>query len=127
MPRRPDKPCAYPGCPKLIPANMKYCEEHTPTKPKGTPDKRPSRIGGSLYSTARWKRLRKMVLDQEPFCRECAAQGRAVFAEDVDHIVDHGGDYNLFWDMDNLQPLCHSCHSKKTAAERRGKLKTYTY
>ena len=26
MPRKPKKPCAYPGCPKLT--DTRYCEEH---------------------------------------------------------------------------------------------------
>ena len=29
MPYKPDKPCSYPGCPKLVPAGQTYCEEHT--------------------------------------------------------------------------------------------------
>jgi len=43
----------------------------------------------------------------------------------VDHIQDHKGDRALFADLDNLESLCHSCHSRKTAAElwekRKGK------
>jgi 5-methylcytosine-specific restriction protein A len=48
----------------------------------------------------------------------------------VDHIVSHHGDEALFWDEDNLQALCKSCHDKKTAREdgRWGsKNKVYTY
>jgi 5-methylcytosine-specific restriction protein A len=26
----------------------------------------------------------------------------------------------LFWDQSNWQPLCHTCHSKKTAREDGG-------
>jgi len=32
----------------------------------------------------------------------------------VDHIRDHKGDWALFTDRDNLQSLCHRCHSRKT-------------
>jgi 5-methylcytosine-specific restriction protein A len=48
-------------------------------------------------------------------CVECQRQGRIVAATDVDHIVArrHGGDDSFA----NLQPLCHSCHSKKTQQE----------
>ena len=28
MPRRPQTPCRYPGCPKLVPYGRKYCDEH---------------------------------------------------------------------------------------------------
>ena len=29
----------------------------------------------------------------------------------MDHKRPHKGDYNLFWDSDNWQGLCASCHS----------------
>ncbi|MFR3634507.1 MAG: HNH endonuclease [Sutterella sp.] len=32
----------------------------------------------------------------------------------------HKGDMALFWDQSNWQPLCHTCHSKKTAREDGG-------
>jgi len=60
----------------------------------------------------------------EPWCRECARQGRRVRATDVDHIEPHNGDWERFTDPSNLQSLCHSCHSAKTMAESRAKGKT---
>jgi 5-methylcytosine-specific restriction protein A len=33
----------------------------------------------------------------------------------VDHVVAHRGDVGRFWDRDNWQPLCRSCHNAKTA------------
>jgi len=113
MPRNPRKPCGCPTCPNLIPVGQQFCEVHR----KDSPDLeavRPSRSGGNLYNTARWRRLRKQVLQREPFCRECKKHGAAVMATDVDHIKSHRGNEELFWDINNLQPLCHSCHSKKT-------------
>ena len=62
--------------------------------------------------------LRPEHLIREPFCRECAKHGVRTYATDVDHIVDHKGNWKLFTDPDNLQSLCHSCHSKKTAREQ---------
>ena len=55
-----------------------------------------------------WRRLRRWVLAAGPLCVVC---GR--LATDVDHIVPRrlGGTDSL----DNLQPLCHECHSRKTA------------
>ncbi len=58
-----------------------------------------------------WQRLRLLVLRGEPLCRQC---GKA--ASQVDHItpIRKGG---ARLDPVNLQPLCHSCHSRKTASE----------
>jgi len=38
----------------------------------------------------------------------------------VDHIKPHRGDMKLFWDRGNWQPLCGSCHSRKTARQDGG-------
>lgn len=60
-----------------------------------------------------WQKLRAMVLAGEPLCRHCATQGLTVPATDVDHM--NGADDNR---LESLQPLCHECHSRKTAAEQ---------
>ena len=67
-------------------------------------------------NSAAWAKLRKSVLNGEPLCRHCAAQGLTVPATEVDHM--HGA-----WDnrIGSLQPLCKSCHSRKTMAEMHGK------
>jgi 5-methylcytosine-specific restriction endonuclease McrA len=33
---------------------------------------------------------------------------------DVHHKVKHQGDYDLFFDRDNLEGLCHPCHTRHT-------------
>ena len=47
-------------------------------------------------------------------------KGLLVPATDVDHIIPHKGNEDLMWDEENLQALCHACHSRKTAAEDGG-------
>ena len=32
----------------------------------------------------------------------------------LDRVIPHRGDQNLFWDEDNWQALCKSCHDRKT-------------
>lgn len=57
-------------------------------------------------------KLRLMVLRAEPLCRDCLGRGRTTAATDVDHIIPlRDGGTN---ELSNLQPLCHSCHSKIT-------------
>ena len=61
----------------------------------------------------RWRKLRQMILARRPLYADCKKLGRVVLAEDVHHIVarrDGGKD-----EESNLEALCHSCHSKRTA------------
>ena len=63
-----------------------------------------------------WQKARLGFLKSHPVCAACEKQGRVTAASVVDHITPHKGDQTLFWDHDNWQPLCKSCHSRKTAA-----------
>ena len=65
----------------------------------------------------RWAQARKRYLFDNPLCRSCQGIGVIKSAEVVDHIVPHKGDEKLFWDRSNWQPLCTTCHSRKTATE----------
>ena len=64
-----------------------------------------------LYDSRRWRKNREIFLADNPLCIMCERQGRVTAATIVDHIVPHDGDVGLFWDMDNWQSLCASCHS----------------
>jgi 5-methylcytosine-specific restriction enzyme A len=69
------------------------------------------------YNTTHWRNLRASVLQGSPLCAACDAVGLVTLAQMVDHInpVRLGGE---FWDTENLQPLCNSCHASKSAKER---------
>lgn len=62
---------------------------------------------------ATWQRLRALVITEEPLCRHCSERGLIVCASDVDHVDGNPGNN----DRSNLQSLCHSCHSIKTASD----------
>lgn len=115
MALKPLRPCAHVGC-SVLTRNV-YCDKHRP--------KDSARRGADAASWHGWYKLpifRKLRSDQllrEPFCRECARKGLRVRATDVDHIIPHRGRWAIFVDPKNLQSLCHSCHSRKTAAEMR--------
>lgn len=64
-------------------------------------------------NTSAWQRLRASVLAREPLCRHCVQAGKVTPATDVDHISGDPSDNRL----EALQPLCHACHSRKTAAD----------
>lgn len=67
------------------------------------------------YRTARWSRLRADVLNENPLCVDCTQEQRVQVATEVDHKVPHRGDPVMFWDRANLQGMCASHHSAKTA------------
>ena len=67
-----------------------------------------------LYSSSMWRRLRMQALHRDAFiCRVCGVP--VGHSGNVDHVKPHRGDWALFADLDNLQTLCQSCHSAKTA------------
>lgn len=113
MPKKPKRPCSYPGCPELT--NGRYCERHE--KEMTREYNRNNRAYKYLYNTARWKKLRIKFLKENPLCAECGKIGIVRPAEVVDHIIPHKGNKELFWDEDNLQALCKECHDRKTAKE----------
>jgi 5-methylcytosine-specific restriction protein A len=65
------------------------------------------------YRTERWKRLRTSVLVDHAYT--CASCHHVELALEVDHIRKHDGDPARFWNRANLQPLCRTCHQRKTA------------
>lgn len=75
--------------------------------------------GPRLYNKARWIATRERVLEREPFCRHCLAEGAdpPAYSTQVDHVVplEDGGDE---WARSNLQGLCDHHHSVKTKRER---------
>lgn len=73
------------------------------------------------YKTANWYRLRYWQLKRSPVCEFCKEKGIVEPANTVDHIAPHKGDVNKFFDRNNLQSLCKSCHSSvKQRIEKTG-------
>ncbi|MBE6926886.1 MAG: HNH endonuclease [Ruminococcaceae bacterium] len=107
MPRKPKRPCSYPGCPKLT--DGRFCEEHTKVEAKRyeTYDRDPEtrRRYGRV-----WKRIRDSYVQQHPVCELCQRDGNFVPTEEIHHKVPlaEGGTHA----RDNLIALCKSCHAK---------------
>lgn len=108
------KNCTKPGCTELIPQmGPGRCKRHQiqaqgqVRAPSVREYDRQRRSDKKLYDSAAWKRIRKHILAEQPVCVKCKRKA----STDVDHI--DGNRYNL--NHSNLQGLCHSCHSRKTA------------
>ena len=86
VPRKPKRPCSFPGCPRLT--DGRFCPEHEKA----------------------WKRIRDRYMNAHPLCERCLKEGRYVKAEQVHHIkpLAEGGNHN----EENLMSLCTACHAK---------------
>ena len=75
------------------------------------------KANSKFYKTYKWQKHRKLFLQTNSLCVECLKKGRVIPAKVVDHItpINQGGDP---WIYDNLQPMCSSCHNKKSGRER---------
>ena len=111
MPRKLRTPCRWPMCPGLTDHKTGYCEQH-----RSAADKRRGSARARGY-TYRWEQARILFLREHPLCAECLRNGRVAAATVVDHIVDHKGDHDRFWNQDNWQSLCVECHNRKTMRE----------
>ena len=70
---------------------------------------RPARHG--FYASPEWRRERDWYRARHPLCEECQRQGRVAAADHVHHKVEisQGG---APLDVENLERLCRSCHSR---------------
>lgn len=59
-----------------------------------------------------WRKVRRMVLANEPLCRRCNQLGITKAADMVHHQVPVKAAPHLRLVMANLEPLCWSCHQK---------------
>ena len=71
-----------------------------------------------FYKSQAWKALRRRALIRDGFtCRFCGAR-----ATEVDHIKEltpeNIGDRQVSLNIDNLQSLCHVCHTIKTMEDK---------
>ena len=119
MPTAAKRVCNHPGCGRTCDGNR--CEKHLGM----SAEKKAKRAAydkarGSFYdrgysSRGQWGRLRLMILRRDPLCKLRILCDGTEPSTQVDHIIPRlkGGDDSL----ENLQGVCASCHSHKTATE----------
>lgn len=107
MPRKPKKPCKFPGCPHLT--SGEYCNMHVKivrdnyNRFERSPDV-------NKHYGRDWKPIRARYVALHPLCEMCLKEGRLTPVEEVHHKkpVSQGGTN----DFENLMSLCKSCHTK---------------
>ena len=109
------RPCRESGCPHVAVQHGR-CEDHAPLAERERrrlhDAARPS-ASRRGYGT-QWRKVRQHVLNEQPLCSECKRAGRVTLANEVHH--DDGNQFNNV--RENLIPLCKSCHSRITIAQR---------
>lgn len=107
MPRKPKKPCGYPGCPNLT--DGRYCKEHEKEMNYNYEKYGRDKAVRRRYGRA-WKRIRDKYVKEHPFCELCFEKGIIVPVDEVHHKLPlaEGGTH----DRSNLISLCKSCHAK---------------
>lgn len=124
MPRRPPKTCGVCG---VKTESGSRCEKHKAIRSDGS---RWGWEGGNNnergYGT-KWRKVREQALRRDKYlCVPCFNKGFLTEATEVDHIVNkaQGGDW---YDLNNLQSICHDCHKIKTLEEAKNGRQTHTH
>ena len=100
-----------PTCAVLVRGKMK-CPQHAVAEEH----QRPNFDMRRLYRQVRWRQLRADVLSANPLCVDCLKVGLYRRALDVHHKVKPQNQAT-FYNIHNLEGLCHAHHSQHT---RRG-------
>ena len=114
MPTAAPTACSHGGCANYAASGSK-CREHASS------DNQQRGTATARGYDAHWRRLRHLVLLDEPLCASCLSRGRYTPANEVDHIVPIAVAPARRLDRTNLQALCKTCHSRKTMEETHGK------
>lgn len=113
MPKKPRKPCRWPGCPELVDGT--YCTRHQKMADRNYEKYKRNPSTKSRYGK-KWKEIRDRYISQHPICELCFKNGKTKTAEHVHHrlALSKGGTN----DESNLMSLCKSCHSRLHAKEK---------
>lgn len=108
MPRKPKKPCSYPGCPELI-EDGSYCKKHQRDVNRYYEKYKKDPLTKKRYGS-KWRKIRNRYINDNPLCEQCLKDGGFTKEQEVHHILPLRCGWNR--DKSNLMSLCKSCHSR---------------
>ena len=82
--------------------------------PTSALDAEANRQSKRFYDSVRWRRLRALVLAEQPLCLDCEEP-----AEMVHHLQERTQRPDLELDRANLVALCHACHARRHKGAQR--------
>lgn len=93
-----------------------YCEAHG-SRHKASPDRLRS---NNEYKLRLWEAIRIRQLSTQPLCQSCLLNQQITPAVAVDHVFNWKAINPEAFRFNLFQSLCISCHSQKTAQEKKG-------
>lgn len=108
--------CSRPGCSNTV-RGRGPCDACQATAPPPDPHEARRPSAAKRGYGRKWQAASKRHLQREPLCRICKQRGEIAAAVAVDHIDPHKADWSTFWNRDNWQSLCETCHNRKTGQE----------
>lgn len=74
----------------------------------------------TFYKSIAWRLLREQrLMKDHGLCQMCLKEKKITPATEVDHIIPIRVDWGKRLKLENLQSLCHKCHMRKTAEDKR--------
>lgn len=108
---RASRVCSTPGCPAFAVPGGTCCDPCLSRRRAESDTKRgPDR---QWYGTTAWRKLRALVLAQEPTCYLCHQAPSTI----VDHLIPRKERPDLAMTRSNLRGSCKPCHDSRTASE----------
>ncbi len=106
---------------KLLPMRVPTAGSTLSELPTGDSWRSDKRTAAQRGYGSKWQRYREGWLRKHPLCGDringssrehsaCVRDARSTPGTVVDHIEDHRGDEQLFWNPSNHQTLCAHCH-----------------
>ena len=110
------KPCAAPGCRKLLPLGTTRCTIHQREQTDRENARRRTKQRLAGRDTQRWKKLRQAVLERDGHaCTRCGYTAHLTIHLDP----AHGGDHRTAT-VDDCTTLCRSCHGRADGGRQTG-------